>query len=144
MGTIHLLQFRFGATEKYMVRPPPFLIYFGGITKLQLFWTDDHEVPAVPVRDIYKLEFDRFLGDNNIWSVYYIFSTVVFCYHAWKGWTKATQSVLGIPKLHIPRVQVIGYLIFVALAIIYISFPVFVMMTGMWNAAEVSWQIRHS
>merc|ERR1712151_56582 len=78
--TIHLLQFRFGATEKYMVRPPPFLIYFGGITKLQLFWTDDHEVPAVPVRDIYKLEFDRFLGDNNVWSVYYIFSTVVFCY----------------------------------------------------------------
>merc|ERR1712048_1025515 len=41
--TIHLIQFRFGATQEYLVRPPPYLIYFWGITKLQLFWTDDHE-----------------------------------------------------------------------------------------------------
>merc|ERR1712000_456916 len=38
---IHLLQFRFGKTDDYYVRPPPYLIYFSGILKLQLFWTDD-------------------------------------------------------------------------------------------------------
>merc|ERR1719409_551182 len=48
--TIHLFQFRFGATEPYLVRPPPFLINFGGITALQLFWVADPGVDPVPVR----------------------------------------------------------------------------------------------
>merc|ERR1712007_315834 len=80
--TIHLLQFRFGETQNYLVRPPPYLIYFWGITKLQLFWTDDESVKPVPVRDIYKLEFDRFLGATDgtglFWSFYYVFSTLIF------------------------------------------------------------------
>lgn len=130
--TIHLIQFRFGATQEYLVRPPPYLIYFWGITKLQLFWTDDDSVKPVPVRDIYKLEFDRFLGYNYIWSAYYIFSTLIFMIHAILGWNKLTQASgkLGIPKLHLQPARVFGWLIFAALALIYISFPAYVMFTG--------------
>merc|ERR1711871_1573557 len=76
--TIHLFQFRFGATKDYYLRPPPYFIFFGGITKLQLFWTTDESVEPVPVRDIYRLEFDRFLKDDQMWAYYYIFSTLVF------------------------------------------------------------------
>merc|ERR1719313_125972 len=57
---IHLFQFRFGATEPYLVRPPTYMINFLGIPHLQLFWTDDKSVDPVPVRDIYKLEFQIF------------------------------------------------------------------------------------
>merc|ERR1711904_464696 len=58
--TIHLFQFRFGDTQPYMVRPPPYFINFYGILDLNLFWTWDKSVAAVPVRDIYKLEFEIF------------------------------------------------------------------------------------
>merc|ERR1719389_1285211 len=58
--TIHLFQFRFGDTEPYMIRPPPYFINFWGLLQLQLFWTSDTSVQAVPVRDIYKLEFEIF------------------------------------------------------------------------------------
>ena len=51
----HLLQFRFGATEPFPVRPPPYLINFGGILRLQLFWTEDTAVKPVEVRNIYKV-----------------------------------------------------------------------------------------
>lgn len=50
--TIHLFQFRFGDTEPYMVRPPPYFINFSGILQLQLFWSSDTSVQPVPVRDI--------------------------------------------------------------------------------------------
>jgi hypothetical protein len=89
-------------------------------------------VKAVPVRDIYKLEFDRFLGSGMIWSYYYIFSTVIFMIHASLGWNKLTgaSALLGIPKMHLPRAQVYGWLIFGALGLIYISFPLYVILTG--------------
>ena len=53
-------QFRFGATQPYAVRPPPFLINFEGVNPLSdqflhLFYTIDQSVPVVEVRDIYKL-----------------------------------------------------------------------------------------
>merc|ERR1719298_54890 len=70
--TIHLFQFRFGATEPYLVRPPPFLINFFGILQLQLFWVSDPGVDPVPVRDIYKLEFELFA--NMGWVMFYLFS----------------------------------------------------------------------
>jgi len=115
-----------------------YLIYFAGILKLQLFWTDDSSVPAVPVRDIYKLEFQRFLMtpgwgqfDFPIWSAVYIFSTCVFVAHAWMGWKKlVTSSAFGIPKLHQNRVVSMGVAIFVVLGLIYISFPGYVMYVG--------------
>merc|ERR1719440_961636 len=58
--TIHLFQFRFGATREYFLRPPPMLISWYGIPKLNLFWTKDPGVAVVPVRDIYKLEYAIF------------------------------------------------------------------------------------
>jgi len=94
--TVHLLQFRFGATDDYLVRPPPYLIYFAGILQLQLFWTDDTSVDPVKVRDIYKLEFERFLNTFDafglkipfFWSIVYIFCVLVFFFHACFGWKK--------------------------------------------------------
>merc|ERR1712045_370325 len=53
--TIHQFQFRFGDTDQfgpYYVRPPPYLINFWGILKLNLFWTDDTSIAPVGVRDI--------------------------------------------------------------------------------------------
>ncbi len=49
--------------HRYYVRPPP--VYYGGInwpgvTQLRLFWSQDESIEPVPVRDIYKLEFDLF------------------------------------------------------------------------------------
>jgi hypothetical protein len=134
--TIHLFQFRFGATHDYFLRPPPYLVFFGGITKLQLFWTTDTDVQPVQVRDIYKLEFDRFLGSdendyNPLWAYYYIFSTFVFFIHACFGWAKViTNPAMGIPKGHHDRVRILGYLIFFALGLIYISFPAYVLAFG--------------
>jgi hypothetical protein len=133
--TIHLFQFRFGATEDYFLRPPPYLVFFGGITKLQLFWTTDESVEPVKVRDIYRLEFDRFLGSkdsyNPYWAYYYIFSTLVFVIHASLGWAKViTNPAMGIPKGHHDRVRCLGYIIFLALGLIYISFPVYVLYFG--------------
>merc|ERR1712178_92390 len=56
--TIHLLQFRFGDTVPYYIRPPPYLINFWGIMRLSSFWCDQSfndcsGAPTVPVRDIY-------------------------------------------------------------------------------------------
>merc|ERR1740124_1765318 len=84
--TIHLFQFRFGDTEQfgpYFLRPPPFLINFVGIFQLRLFWSEDTEVVAVPVRDIYALEFQLF--SNQVWSAFYIFCVFVFMFHACMG-----------------------------------------------------------
>jgi succinate dehydrogenase/fumarate reductase cytochrome b subunit len=136
--TIHLFQFRFGATEDYWLRPPPYLVYFAGILQLQLFWTPNTGVNPVAVRDIYKMEFDRFLRgfDLNgtqipIWSVIYIASTFVFVFHACFGWKKVISApAMGIPKGHQERVKWIGYVIFWVLGITYISFPVYVLSMG--------------
>jgi predicted heme/steroid binding protein len=126
--TIHLFQFRFGDTSQFgdfMIRPPPYLINFQGISSLNLFWTDDTSIKEVGVRDIYKLEFQIF--QNPLWCGFYIFSVLVFVFHASIGWAKAVQTVLGIPKLHQWRVNIIGYIIFVTLGAIYISFPAYCM-----------------
>merc|ERR1711907_610078 len=105
-----------------------------GILSLQLFWTSDTNVATVPVRDIYKLEFDQFTSPTNpwfpqSWAVFYIFSTGIFVAHACMGWKKVIP-VLGIPKKHQPRVEIIGYLIFAVLGLIYVSFPSYCMWLG--------------
>lgn len=158
--TIHLFQFRFGDTSTYYLRPPPYLINFWAILglRLSLFWCDQSfgdcsDAPTVPVRDIYKLEFDIFqrptnfpFGEScgwkafdalpalpctmvpNFWAGFYIFSVVIFMIHVCLGWAKVVPA-LGIPKGHHRRVNWIGYLIFVTLGAIYISFPAYVMAT---------------
>jgi len=128
--TIHLFQFRFGDTEPYMVRPPPYFINFWGILQLQLFWTSDTSVAPVPVRDIYKLEFEIF--KNGYWALFYIFSVVVFCIHMCLGWAKAVPAPsLGIPKKYHGRVINIGYVLAAFISLIYISFPLYTHLTSM-------------
>merc|ERR1712066_495503 len=125
--TVHQFQFRFGDTDQfgpYYIRAPPYLINFLGILQLNLFWTDDTSVPKVGVRDIYALEYQLF--QNPLWVVFYVGSVTVFMTHACLGWAKVTP-VLGIPKGHMGRVNAIGYLIFLALGAIYISFPLWCM-----------------
>jgi len=138
--TIHLFQFRLGDTDQfgpYYVRAPPYLINFYGILSLNLFWTDDTSIPPVGVRDIYALEFQIF--KNPLWSIFYIFSTVVFMTHYCIGWKKVTP-VLGIPKGHIKKVEIIGYIIGIVIGLVYISFPLYVMLTSPFAGYEVSIQ----
>jgi len=138
--TIHLFQFRFGDTEQfgpYFVRPPPYYINFWGIPSLTLFWTDDSSVPPVGVRDIYALEFQIF--KNPLWSLFYIFSVFVFMTHYCIGWKKVTPA-LGIPKGHIKKVEIIGYIIGIVMGLVYISFPLYVMLTTPSAGYEVSIQ----
>merc|ERR1712066_226819 len=136
--TIHLIQFRFGDTAQfgpYYVRPPPFLINPVGLLSLRdlnLFWCDAdkdnwgkvmcNNIEKVPVRDIYALEYQIF--QNPIWMAFYIFSVLVFMFHGCFGWQKVVTA-LGIPKLHHPNVKIYGYIIFIAIGAIYISFPLF-------------------
>merc|ERR1712130_730693 len=111
--SIHLVQFRFGDTDqfgKYMVCPPPYLINFWTLVELQLnlFWVPGgckDGVGAVGVRDIYALEFQLF--QNKVWSLFYCLSVLIFVAHACMGWAKCVP-VLGIPKKHIPRVNIMG------------------------------------
>merc|ERR1719440_1854655 len=120
--TIHLFQFRFGATEPYLVRPPPYMINFLGIPKLQLFWTSETSVDPVPVRDIYKLEFELFSSLG--WVAFYLFSVVVFMAHAILGWKKVVPApALRVPKAHVQRVKNIGYVLIGGIGAIYLSFP---------------------
>ncbi|CAE8717849.1 unnamed protein product [Polarella glacialis] len=139
--TIHLFQFRFGDTDQfgpYFVRPPPYLINFWGIPSLNLFWTDDKSVEPVGVRDIYALEFQIF--KNPMWSCFYIFAVCVFMVHACLGWKKVTP-VLGIPKGHIQKVEIIGYIIMLAMGAVYISFPLYVMATTPFAGYETTIQV---
>merc|ERR1719229_627403 len=139
--TIHLFQFRFGDTDQfgpYYLRPPQYLINFWGILSLNLFWTDETYVQPVGVRDIYALEFQIF--QNPLWALFYIFSVCVFMTHACLGWKKVTP-VLGIPKLHIPKVEWLGYGIMIVIGLVYISFPLYVMLTTPFAGYEASIQV---
>ena len=139
--TIHLFQFRFGDTDQfgpYYIRPPPYLINFWGILSLNLFWTDASYVEPVGVRDIYALEFQIF--KNPLWSFFYIFSVGVFMVHACWGWQKVTP-VLGIPRGHIKRVEMLGYAIMIIMGLVYISFPLYVMLTKPFSGYEDTIQI---
>merc|ERR1711937_405881 len=143
--TIHLFQFRFGDTSQfgaYYVHPPRFLINFSGITSLNLFWCEPGsdilcDDVKVGVRDIYALEFQIF--QNPLWTAFYIFSVFVFMTHACFGWEKVTPA-LGIPKGHQDNVKKIGYAIMIVIGVIYISFPVFVVLTDPFKGHEMSIQ----
>eukprot|EP00928_Gymnodinium_smaydae_P001487 TRINITY_DN10544_c0_g1_i1.p3 TRINITY_DN10544_c0_g1~~TRINITY_DN10544_c0_g1_i1.p3 ORF type:complete len:123 (-),score=30.17 TRINITY_DN10544_c0_g1_i1:52-420(-) len=117
-----------------------------GILSLNLFWCKkentlscDADTTPVGVRDIYALEFQIF--KNPLWAVFYIFAVVVFVTHACLGWKKVTP-VLGIPKLHIKNVERLGYLIFLVIGAIYVSFPVYVWLAKADNGGEVG--IQHT
>jgi hypothetical protein len=137
--TIHLFQFRFGDTFQYFLRPPPMLISWYGIPHLNLFWTQDTSVPSHPVRDIYKLEYDVFNSAGHFWALFYIFSVCVFVIHYCWGWKKVIP-VLGVPTKHIPKVEKIGYVIGIVLGAIYVSFPVYVLLTKKFAGHETELQ----
>jgi hypothetical protein len=152
--TIHLIQFRFGDTEQfgpYYVRPPPWMINPWGILQLRdinLFWCDpEHDnvwgmceksIEKVGVRDIYALEYQIF--QNPMWMAFYIFSVVVFMFHACLGWIKVTPA-LGIPKAHHPNVIRFGYAIFIVIGAVYISFPLFTHFVASDKGKEVGLQV---
>merc|ERR1719473_1412214 len=128
--TIHLFQFRFGDTQPYLLRPPPYFINFEGILQLRLFWTTDTSIAPVPVRDIYKLEFELF--SNGYWVLFYILSVFVFAVHMCLGWAKAVPAPsLGIPKKYHNRAIHIGYALCAVIALIYISFPIYCTLCSM-------------
>merc|ERR1712136_386970 len=128
--TIHLFQFRFADTEQYLLRPPPTLINWhpSWLITLTFFWTDNKQVPLVPVRDIFLNEYK--VLKNPVWCGFYIMAVLIFMTHACLGWGKLTLAPsFGIPKKHQCCVKFYGYLIFWVIGLIYISFPVFVTLT---------------
>jgi len=131
---IHLLQFRFGATQPFDVRPPPYMLNLhpSDWLKLRLFWTTDDTVKPVAVRDIYKLEFDLFSAGNEPLILFYLFSVSMFLWHAMMGWAKLVPSTaFHIPKMHQQRVVYMGNIIFFFVALCYFSFPLYCYFTDM-------------
>jgi len=152
--TVHLIQFRFGDTAQfgaYYVLPPPWMINPWGILKLNnfnLFWCDPkndnvwgmcdaNQIKPVGVRDIYALEFQLF--QNPLWAAFYIFSVVIFMFHASFGWKKCINA-LGIPKAHWFHVTWMGYAIFIVIGAVYISFPLFCLLTEAKAGGETGLQ----
>jgi len=124
---VHLFQFRFGATEPYEIRPPPYLINLSELP--HLFFTENKDIPLVAVRDIYKLEMDLF--QDMGWCIYYVVSTLVFTAHYIWGWTKVVpSSQLGIPKSHQSTVTLLGKAIGLFVAFCYLSFPIYAHAVG--------------
>jgi len=127
--TIHLFQFRFGETQQYMVRPPPYFINVEGILSLNLFYTWDASVAPVAVRNIYKLEFDVFQSSG--WVLLYISAVCVFATHMCLGWQKAVGApMLEIPKRHQAKAAHVGYAMTAFVALIYVSFPIYCYMSS--------------
>merc|ERR1719265_1647588 len=127
--TIHLFQFRFGETQQYMVRPPPYFINVEGILSLNLFYTWDASVAPVAVRNIYKLEFDVFQSSG--WVLAYISAVCVFATHMCLGWQKAVGApMLEIPKRHQAKAAHVGYVMTAFVALIYVSFPIYCYMSS--------------
>jgi len=124
---IHLFQFRFGDTQKYQVRPPPYLINLSELP--HLFFTTDASVPFVEVRDIYKLEFDIFKSPAMV--MYYLAMVVVFVVHYSLGWAKVVpSSQLNIPKKYHFHVTLMGYAIGAFIGLCYLSFPLYAYFVG--------------
>merc|ERR1719326_1940145 len=129
--TIHLYQFRFGVTQPYALCPPPYLVnlYLPSLLDLNhplnLFWEPECKWEAATyVRDIYRLEFEIFQSFG--WCFFYIASVCVFACHMCLGWQKVVAApALDLPKRYHSKAAHIGYVMTVAIAVIYISFPAY-------------------
>jgi hypothetical protein len=128
--TLHLFQFRFGATLPYNLCPPPYYINVEGLLGLNLFWVDCPFEETVPVRDIYRLEFELFRSGG--WVLFYISSVTIFCTHMCLGWQKVVPApALDIPKRYHAKATHVGYVMTAFIAMIYFSFPIYCYMTSM-------------
>merc|ERR1719436_1544899 len=131
--SIHLFQFRFGVTEEFALCPPPYLINIATVLDLQLnlFWVpldkDTHTCTAVPVRDIYRMEFEVFQSLG--WVLFYISAVIIFSVHMCLGWRKVVPApALEIPKSFHTQAIHIGYIMTAFIALIYLSFPLYTHM----------------
>jgi len=124
---VHLQQFRFATTEKYLVRPPPW--YYGGINwpgllRFELFWSRDESIQPVHVRDIYKLEFDLF--QSFFWVIFYEIAATLFWIHACLGWQKLVPATsMNIPKKHRQNVIYYGWAMWTLVFLCYFSYPLY-------------------
>merc|ERR1719356_1566704 len=94
---------------------------------LNLFWVDCNSPgtpPALPVRDIYRMEFEIF--ESLGWCVFYLSAVAVFCTHMCLGWQKCVPApAMGIPKRYHTKAIHIGYVMTAFISAIYISFPLY-------------------
>merc|ERR1739844_600029 len=134
--TVHLFQFRFGATQPYKLCSPPYLVNLWTLLhlRLNLFWVDTPGCSTSEVRDIYRLEFEVFQSQG--WCAFYLLSVGIFAAHMAMGWAKVVPAAaMGIPKGHQQKATCIGYLITAVIALIYASFPIYTHLRPMADGA---------
>jgi len=131
--TIHLFQFRFGETVDFYLCPPPYLINLSGVLTLSLWYTWEPGCTQVPVRDIYRLEFEIFSSLG--WCLFYISAVVIFATHTCLGWQKCVSAAsLEIPKRYQHKAAHIGYLLTFFICCVYGSFPMYCHVFSMQDA----------
>jgi len=139
--TIHLFQFRFGETRSFSLCPPPYLINFAGIVDtthwLSLFWLSECPTDStyVPVRDIYRLEFELF--ESLGWSLFYASSVIIFATHMCLGWKKCvTSAQLDIPKRYQSKAAHLGWIMTAFVSLLYLTFPLFAHVFQLQNGCS--------
>merc|ERR1712025_1060854 len=127
--TVHLFQFRFGATRSYDLCAPPWFINFAGILSLNLFWVPHCAGDkVVSVRDIYRLEFEVFQSGG--WVAFYVGAVTIFTTHMCLGWKKAIPAThLEIPMRYHNKATHIGYVMTAFISFIYVCYPAYCYMT---------------
>merc|ERR1712050_269285 len=124
-------QFRFGETHPYWLCAPPYLVNLETLLHLEMnfFWVDTPGCKAVPVRDIYRMEFEVFLSLG--WCLFYISAVAIFSTHMCLGWQKFVPApALEIPKRYHSKAIHIGYVMTAFIALIYMSFPAYAHVTS--------------
>lgn len=124
---MHLSQFRFAVTQEYYMRLPPYLVN-PTLNPAKIWMSDDTSIVAVPVRDIYKLEYEVFNKDYKVWGFVYMFFVATFVTHGCWGWTRLTNN-LDIPKQHFARVHRMGWALITTMGLMYGSFALFAMFS---------------
>merc|ERR1719262_1510296 len=101
--------------------------------KLNLFWVKcKHDSDAIPVRDIYRMEFEVFSSLG--WCLFYLSAVTIFSTHMCLGWQKVVPApALEIPKRHHAKAVHIGYVMTAFIAFIYLTFPIYGYMNGIDN-----------
>merc|ERR1712232_707035 len=122
--TIHLFQFRFGATDAFQLCVPPYYVNVQTIWKINLFWQPSKDCELITVRDIYKMEFEVFRSFG--WMLFYISAVTIFSTHMCLGWQKVVPApALEIPKRYHSKAIHVGYVMTAFIAFIYASFPIY-------------------
>merc|ERR1712117_462936 len=130
--TVHLFQFRFGETQPFKLCPPNYYVNLATLLhlRLNLFWVNYPGCATAEVRDIYRLEFEVFQSVG--WCAFYLISVGIFATHMALGWAKVVPAAaMGIPKGHQRKATIIGYIITLVIAAIYVSFPIYTHFTPM-------------